>query len=115
MSDNELHIGRLVKVQYENETLEQALIRILNDKKIDYSYSGDTLFNILKDYEDNYNKYFIFKNKLYFAEDTEPVDSGDAFCKLNNNPDGSIGYVTQFYNGGTCFSEMIEESLENHN
>ena len=112
MSDTELHIGKLIKVSEENETLNQTLLRILNEKKVDYSDSDDTLFNILKDFEDNYNKYFIFKNELYFAEDTEPVDSGDAFCELTKNEDGSISYVTSFYNGGTCFTEMIEDELE---
>ena len=113
MSDNELHIGRLVKVQKinENETIEEVMVRLLLGSA-DLSQNKAELFEQLKDLDDNYNKYFIFKNELYEAEDEE-LEPYDAFCDMNINSDGSIGYVTGFYNGGTCFSEMIEEELEN--
>ncbi|MES2382451.1 MAG: hypothetical protein V4538_15495 [Bacteroidota bacterium] len=114
MSDNELHIGILKKVEkLDDDTIEMVIIRILNNEKIDYHDLEESLFDILKD--NFYDKYFVFKGELYYAEDTEPHDSGDAFCELNKNEDGSISYVTSFYNGGTCFSEMIEETLETFN
>lgn len=113
MSDTELHIGKLVKVKKvnENETLEQVMVRLLLGSA-NLSQNKAELFEQLKYLDNNYEKYFIFKNELYEAEDTEPVESGDAFCELSKNEDGSISYVTSFYNGGTCFTEMIEDELE---
>lgn len=32
---------------------------------------------------------------------------------LKENTDGTISFIGQFHNGGTCLSEMIEESLNN--
>jgi len=111
MSDTELHIGKLVKVAkaHENETLEEVCKRLVDIKKIDYSESEDSFYEILR--EDDYNKYFQYNGELWQAEDKE-LDGGDAFCEMAIEKDGSIKYVTSFYNGGTCFSEMVEESLE---
>lgn len=114
MSDTELHIGKLVKVKkvHENETLTEVIIRLLGD--VELVDDENKLFDQLRydTDDDNYEKYFIYNNELYEAEDTEPGKPGDAFCKININEDGSINYVTSFYNGGTCFTEMVEEALE---
>jgi hypothetical protein len=34
---------------------------------------------------------------------------------MQKNEDGTITFVMQFYNGGTCLSECIEEELEKIN
>lgn len=31
---------------------------------------------------------------------------------VTRNSDGSLSFMGQFYNGGTCFSEMLEEALD---
>lgn len=112
MSDNELHTGKLIKVEKisENETLTEVIIRLLG-VDCELCEKEEDLFEQLKDIDDNYNKYFIFKGELYEAENIE-LEPYDAFCSMTFNKDGSINYITGFYNGGTCFSEMIEDELE---
>jgi hypothetical protein len=31
---------------------------------------------------------------------------------LTKNEDGTISFIGQFYNGGTCLDEMLEEALD---
>lgn len=50
-----------------------------------------------------------FFDKVVYDEET---DTEDAFMNLSRNHDGSISFIGSFYNGGTCFSEMLEESLD---
>ena len=39
----------------------------------------------------------------------------DDIFKFWKNDDGSISFVAEFYNGGTCLSEIIEEGIKSIN
>lgn len=45
-------------------------------------------------------------------EDKEEEDTQDISILTPNN-DGTYSYIMQFYNGGTCLNEMLEDSIKN--
>lgn len=112
MSDTELHRGKLVKVTktHESESINEVCERILKENGININPEKSVIGQLIDNLQYE-KKYFIFKNELYQANNEE-LDSYDSFCEMNINEDGSINYITSFYNGGTCFSEMIEHKLD---
>lgn len=67
---------------------------------------------LLDEYPDKYF-YLGDKNegKFYEIVDRERFDEGDFFHVLDQD-DTTITFITSFYNGGTCLSEMLEENLK---
>ena len=59
--------------------------------------------------EDFYDHYFVYDDKIYNIQDKELDDD---ICEAHKNEDGTIDYAVQFYNGGTCLSEMLENALK---
>lgn len=119
MSYTELHKGKLVPVKDHLSTgeflewLESALDFHVDDleEKIEDEYDTLEVFNT----EDEL-VYLFTKNVLYKVTDY----SGGEYCSDEisltvEQPDGSIDFMYLFYNGGTCFSEMLEEGLERIN
>lgn len=96
MSDYEHHRGKLKKVlPNEGETFEQMLVRL----------------NV----EDEYETYVEVDEELYEIYDHEEQGyEADQFCHLSKN-DGELTFVTRFYNGGTCLTEMIADSIREYN
>jgi hypothetical protein len=43
------------------------------------------------------------------------LDGEDDINNLTENEDGTISFVTRFYNGGTCLTEMLEDGLKELN
>lgn len=56
-------------------------------------------------------QYCFYKNVIYKL-DNYTVDEGDYINEFNRNSDGSINFVSMFYNGGTVFSEELQEGLD---
>jgi hypothetical protein len=117
MSQTEFHTGKLYKVQIE-DTLEQTCRKIAKEHNIELD--DDWKENFIDQF-DNYSKkrghikeeYFVHKENLYKVINHQETDNDEYFMNLSKNDDGSISFIGQFYNGGTCFSEMLEEALEN--
>jgi hypothetical protein len=116
MSRTEFHTGRLYPVKIET-SLEETCRSIANRHGIEL---GEDWQEDFRDKFDEYSnkrghaseEYFIHGEKLYRVIDHVESEDADYFMKLSRNSDGSISFMGQFYNGGTCFSEMLEESLE---
>lgn len=105
MSDYENHTGKLrLVVPNEGESTSDLRKRIYNEKYLENPNYDD---------DDYYEDYIEVKGNIYkVIEHYESYDDLDG-CILNKNQDGTISFITRFYNGGTCFSEMIEEALTN--
>lgn len=108
MSNTELHIGKLIPVKKisESETSTEVIIRLIGD--VELEEKEEDLLSQLNDGDD---KYYLFDGTLYEAEDEE-LDASDSFCEISKNEDGTLNYVTSFYNGGTYLQEMIQEQLD---
>jgi hypothetical protein len=116
MSYTEFHTGKLYPVKIENN-LEDTCRKIA--KRFDIDLGEDWK----EEFRDNFNEYankrkrateeyFIHGEKLYRVIDHEESEDNEYFMKLSRNENGSLSFIGQFYNGGTCFSEMLEEALD---
>lgn len=54
-------------------------------------------------------KYVTVGDKMY--EMIEHEETEDDICKFWKNSDGTISFMAEFYNGGTCLSEIVEYEL----
>lgn len=110
MSDYESHSGKIRKVQpQDNELFEDTCKRLwLENGKSEEDYCEGELFN-------EFYKKYINVNDESIWEIFEHQDLGeeeDMFCRLHDNKDGTFSFHTRYYNGGTCMTEMIADSLE---
>jgi hypothetical protein len=62
-------------------------------------------------YAESKNNDFIKIGEDYYSViENQEVEEG--YCIVNKNDDGSLSYITSFYNGGTCLEEMLEDSIK---
>ena len=114
MSDYELHKGILRPTELTTEdVVKEYLLNydgsnkwILNDRK--RVLEGKTLDEYsLDEYLYNIEGYVNVNNKIYKIEDKSFEDDTDIFQMLEN-PDGSLEYLVQFYNGGCGFFKALD-------
>lgn len=124
MSRTEKHIGKLVEVDFDrNGTTPEHFYKMLCEY---HDYNSLTVAKYrepytYKSWEEMYWEELWDKDNLYRAngkiyklvEHTELED--DDIFKFWKNADGSISFVAEFYNGGTCLSEIIEEGIREVN
>jgi len=116
MSRTEFHTGKLYPINFGKD-LEGHCRRIAKENGIELEEDWKEDFrDKFDEYERKKNhameEYFINGEDLYRVIDHVESDSEGYFMKLSKNDDGSIAFMGQFYNGGTCFSEMLEEALD---
>jgi hypothetical protein len=112
MSHTETHFGKLRKVEL-NTTLEEWCKQKCNEKGI--TEISSYYDNWIEEFRDSsYEKFFIYNNEVWEA--IEHIESDNDYVDVMiPNQDGTITFVMQFYNGGTCLSEMIEDGLKKLN
>jgi hypothetical protein len=111
MSQTETHFGKLRKVDLEGQTLEQWCEYGCRERGINEisSYHETWIEEFRYAFDE---KYFLIDGEVWETFDhIEGDDSGDIDIMIPNL-DGTITFVQQFYNGGTCLSEVIEEGIK---
>ena len=102
MSQTQTHIGKIKEIANQEVTFESKLVAI------GYSFNDWEL-------EDQYidsDKYIYLRktNQLFeFVEHSEPEYETIAYGMTN--PDGTISFIAQFYDGGTCLNEVLEDII----
>ena len=110
MRQEEIHIGKLKKVDLGNKSVEEWCKNRCNLEGITELRSYNN--NWTEEFRDTfYEKYFFAKGQIFEAFDHKEFDYKDIYY-LKDNGDGTFDFVMKFYNGGTCLSECIEEELE---
>lgn len=114
MSDYERHKGRLTRVNTElskrdfvNKLVDEGKMTIpsyLDINKI------DDFNEFCRDEIVEYGFYFSGRN--IYKIDNREVDPNDDIFEYSKKADGTISYQFKFYNGGTCFSEQIDDLIE---
>lgn len=123
MSYTERHIGKLVEVNFNrNGTTPEHFYKMLCEY---HNYSSLTVAKYktpytYKNWEDLYWNELWDEDNLYRVDGrlyklVEHVETEDDIFKFWKNTDGSISFVVEFYNGGTCLREMIEEGVREVN
>ena len=107
-------------VQRDGQTLEQLcekrahFLTKAKKKKLNQSYIDSNYESWQKYLEDEYGDMQVFfMGEMYMVNITESVKDGSpTIIEMQQKLDGSIEFVTQFWNGGTCLSEMLERGLK---
>lgn len=121
MSYTELHVGKLQPLQFDMNIEEfKEWLKTKDGFEVEdfeeYLEEGYEFFQVRdksKKYKENlYIKYVYNKGTLYEVVNHKAGESDDDLHITNKNSDGTIDFIYMFYNGGTCFSEMLEEGLD---
>jgi hypothetical protein len=97
MSDYEQHSGKLRKIYpEEGESFSVMVERI--------KLSDD-------EFEENY---IVDEENLYEIFDHVQEDEEDSFCRITPLPDGTLYFITRFYNGGTYMGEMVQDGVNQY-
>jgi hypothetical protein len=110
MSTVEINIGVLVPTKLDDDSVITYMWDCIPKVKTQF----DNLWHFEEEYEDfleeaNLRKFngvwYKITNRERYAED------GD-ICNLTKNPDGTISFFTQHYNGGGEWHDEIENNLK---
>lgn len=116
MSEIQTHVGRLIKLKEKFESIKDFEI-YLSKLGINLSICKDEYPNYILYYDDKdlgrYPRYIYINPTTIFEVENNYVEySGYIdFCEKFN--DDEYKYIFQYYDGGTCFSEMLSEHLNN--
>lgn len=104
MSEMEAHTGRLVEIEmFDDSCIECYLEHIYTKEK------GITDKNFWETWADyavyEAGEYFIYNNTLYKIKEHIRVHRDNY---MNEEPDGSLRFAFQFYNGGGSFQDEIK-------
>ena len=106
MSDMEAWKGKAKIVSPQgNENLEALCKNICEEKNIEKSIYHASWVEALRD--ELYNQYVVINGILYDVSNKQKYDHnhhGEA-RRIDND---TVEFNLVFYNGGTCFSEMLE-------
>lgn len=110
MSRTETHFGKLRKISLKDKTIEEFFQVKCNEKSID---NIDKYYDTWKEtYFDNvsYEKFIVIKDDIWEVFEHVECNEDDVDI-ITTNEDGTLSFIMQFYNGGTCLTEMLEEGL----
>lgn len=115
MSYTELHTGKLKPIQY-NMSIEDFKKWLEKDESRYTEYLDEKLEDgvaILVNQEDWRGEYtHVFsKNTLYKFIEHRDLGEASYLDITEKLEDGTINFTYLFYNGGTCFEEMLEKGL----
>lgn len=111
MGDVRRHIGKIKKVDFGNYTIEEWCEKKCKSIGLDLgeyykSYKDVLLYEpyppIMIEVDDTLWEIIEYKEE----EGTEYISI------LTPKNDGTYSYIMQFYSGGTCLSEMLEDSIK---
>lgn len=113
MSNTEFHYGRMKEITLsDNQTIED-FFKEKSDKEELRDYYDTWTEQYLDDtYGAETGQYILVNDKIYEIIEHYDSDDNDSYMKIIKNSDESLTFIGSFYNGGTCFSEMLEEALK---
>lgn len=115
MSYTEKHLGRLRKVDLQGKSLEewckeQCGKHDKNDNPYTKEYTWKEFWeylNVGRIYDGTYH--IIGDNVYQLIHHREITEDFDVFWF---EPDGDIQFAVEFYNGGTCLEEVMEDGVK---
>lgn len=127
MSFTELQTGKFKKIGVMSEGEAERYCRNLC-KEISPAKYEDAITNGFKSYEHSWlevlndefwkskeyhNDFIVFQNDiLYRVYDVKNHEEDGFFFHKEKTGDDEYSFITQYYNGGTCLQEIIEEEIE---
>lgn len=117
MSDYETIKGKIRKIDLQGLSVEEYAKRIVKEKGLESEvgqgpYFYETNLEFLKWYDDwEEGQYIAIDDELYLIYDKSDFDPT---CHIQLTPiaDDTYEFLTSFYNGGTCLTEMLEDEIK---
>ena len=114
LSEFNYDIEKFFETQYRKEFVELEEFEIQSAYILaeDYKYRGNkgSWQWLYFDNTENYNKFYVVNGNIYETIEDKEVEDDASFLK--DNGDGTYDYFMEFYNGGTCLSECLENELK---
>lgn len=111
MSYTETHFA---KFKIVSKTSVDTLKYIEDNKLTDY-FDIEIINDVPHYIEVNNDKYDIvkYKGELMLIEyiEHERFNEDESLCNFTKNDDNTYNLTVQFYNGGCCFEELLEEEI----
>ena len=111
MSEVERHIGKIRKIELNGMMPEEWYQKECEKRGISKPDFYDTWKQCYNDEFWPLSPAEVDGELWEIVEDREEDDT-EYLSILKKNPDGTYDYLMQFYNGGTCLSEMLEEAIK---
>lgn len=110
MSEMETHIGKMRRIECTSQE-EKATELMASEGKQRPSYCNNNLEWLLSEYD----TYISTPTGLWGIIERKKLDGDDDINHLTENEDGTISFVSRFYNGGACLTEMLEQGIKKLN
>lgn len=113
MSCYETHKGILRKVDTEGKSIQEFLRNISLGEHEEFQFDEDYDINDILYDLDLDDEYVYINDTLYkWYYHSQKFDEEENFCEVTPLEDGSIKIFAQFYNGGCCLEELLEDKLK---
>lgn len=123
MSEIETHSGSFKIICRNSEDTKKFIKENLSEwwTIVEYNEGGWDICETTEYYNNYWNKGINFEYEVIPVKDEKwlikyikhkQFGEGEDITELSLNKDGSYDFLTQFYNGGTCLSEMIGNIVE---
>lgn len=106
MSEMEGRKGIIRKYQGDSEAYAEEICNAKGENKDGY----DSFVECLCDWD--YKNHICINNDLYLIIEDSYFSSEDDYCNIIHLSNGDISYKAQFYNGGTCLNEVLDENIK---
>jgi len=74
----------------------------------------DLYDSFLENLLDEYSEFVVLDGKLYEIEDLFEVRDSHAFVKIYPSSDGSLDFLTNYYNDGVSLNEMLKAGFKDY-
>ncbi len=111
MSYTETHFA---KFKIVSKTSADTL-KYIEDNKLTDDFDIEIIDDVPHYIEVNNDKYDVvdYKGELMLVEyiEHERFNEDEGLCVFTKNDDNTYNLTVQFYNGGCCFKELLEEEI----
>ena len=111
MSQDELHRGKLRKIDLKDKSIEDFFKeKCIENNILELDKWTEDWYSMYMNNVNN-SEYYSNKKAVYQLYDHKQFDDFDIqeFLKLGN---GDYEFITSFYNGGTCLGEVIGDFID---
>jgi hypothetical protein len=114
MSSTEVHYGKIKKVNLRGMSVEEWCEKKCQKASIEKPEWIESWIDAFRYSEELYDKYHIYKNMEVYKKIDCIETSDEDISVMYSNRDGSYTFFTQFYNGGTCLEEVLDNLIEEY-
>ena len=122
MSYTELQSGKMKILGIFSEVEVEEYMKHVVEKEFPDVYKNitengfpcwsDNWMEVYNDHAQNKEMYIYTKSILFKVFNVKNYEDYGYFCDVQKTDDNEYRFITQYYNGGTCLSEILEEEAD---